>query len=58
MEGFAAVDFELARQILSRGVAALYLIAFVSSLNQFPPLCGEHGLLPAPRLLARAREAE
>ena len=51
MDGFAAVDFEFARQALQRGIAALYLVAFVSSLNQFRPLLGEHGLLPAPELL-------
>ncbi len=51
MDGFAAVDFGFAREILQRGIAALYLVAFVSSLNQFRPLLGERGLLPAPRLL-------
>ena len=51
MDGFAAVDFEFARQALQRGIAALYLIAFVSTLNQFRPLLGEHGLLPATDLL-------
>ncbi|MCR2810858.1 MULTISPECIES: lipase maturation factor family protein [unclassified Microbacterium] len=61
MDGFAAVDFEFARQVLQRGIAALYLIAFVSTLNQFRPLLGERGLLPATALLewaassARAR---
>lgn len=58
MDGFAAVDFELARQVLQRGVAALYLIAFLSSLNQFRPLLGERGLLPAPELLAWARSSD
>ncbi|MDY0908707.1 lipase maturation factor family protein [Microbacterium sp. CFBP9034] len=57
MDGFAAVDFEFARQVLQRGIAALYLVAFVSTLNQFRPLLGEHGLLPAPELLAWARDA-
>ena len=51
MDGFAAVDFEFARQVLQRGVAALFVVAFVSTLNQFRPLLGEHGLLPAPELL-------
>lgn len=51
MDGFAAVDFEFARQVLQRGTAALYVIAFLSTLNQFPALLGERGLLPAPRLL-------
>jgi hypothetical protein len=51
VDGFAAVDFGFAREVLQRGIAALYLVAFVSSLNQFRPLLGEHGLLPAPALL-------
>ncbi|WP_194421174.1 lipase maturation factor family protein [Microbacterium abyssi] len=51
MDGFAAVDFGFAREVLQRGIAALYLVAFVSTLNQFRPLLGERGLLPAPELL-------
>ncbi|MEI3843228.1 MULTISPECIES: lipase maturation factor family protein [unclassified Microbacterium] len=51
MDGFAAVDFGLAREVLQRGIAALYLVAFLSTLNQFRPLLGERGLLPAPELL-------
>lgn len=54
MDGFAAVDFGFAREVLQRGIAALYLVAFVSTLNQFRPLLGERGLLPAPELLAWA----
>jgi hypothetical protein len=57
MDGFAAVDFEFARQVLQRGIAALFVVAFTSSLNQFRPLLGENGLLPAPELLAWARSA-
>jgi hypothetical protein len=57
MDGFAAVDFAFARQVLQRGVAALFLVAFVSSLNQFRPLLGERGLLPATELLAWARSS-
>jgi hypothetical protein len=34
-----------------RGLAAIYLIAFVNVLRQFRPLLGEHGLLPVPRYL-------
>lgn len=51
VDGFAAVDFRFAREVLQRGIAALYLVAFISTLNQFRPLLGEHGLLPAPVLL-------
>jgi hypothetical protein len=57
VDGFAAVDFEFARQVLQRGIAALYVVAFLSSLNQFRPLLGERGLLPAPDLLAWARRS-
>ncbi|MGM7670231.1 lipase maturation factor family protein [Microbacterium sp. A93] len=52
----AAPDAEWARQILQRGVAALYLVAFISTLNQFRPLLGERGLLPATELLAAGRQ--
>lgn len=48
-----AEEFWLARGLLQRGLAALYLLAFVSALNQFRPLLGERGLLPVPRFLAR-----
>ncbi len=36
----------LTRFALQRGVAAIYLVAFVVALRQFRPLCGEDGLLP------------
>lgn len=55
MDWFSAGDFEFARQVLQRGVAACYLIAFVSAINQFPVLLGEHGLMPVPRFVARIR---
>lgn len=58
MDGFAAVDFEFARQVLQRGIAALFLVAFVSTLNQFRPLLGERGLLPASELLDWARTSK
>jgi hypothetical protein len=47
----AGDDYTVAREILERGVAAIYLIAFVSAANQFPALLGDHGLLPARRFL-------
>lgn len=58
MNGVAAVDFELARQVLQRGIAVLFLLGFLSTLNQFRPLAGERGLLPAPDLLDRAATVE
>jgi hypothetical protein len=45
----------LARSILERGLGAIYFVAFANAFFQFPALCGERGLDPAPRLLARAR---
>src|SRR5699024_9701646 len=44
MEWLAANDYVLAREILQRGVALIYLIAFISTLNQFRALAGERGL--------------
>ena len=48
-------DALLVRLVLQRGLAAIYLVAFVSALNQFPALLGEHGLLPVPRYVERTR---
>lgn len=50
----AGTDYAIAREILQRGVAALYVVAFLSAVAQFPALLGEHGLLPAPRFLRSA----
>ncbi|WP_369746358.1 lipase maturation factor family protein [Paenarthrobacter sp. AMU7] len=52
---FDARDYEFARQVLQRGTAALYLVAFLSTMNQFPALLGERGLLPVPAFLDMAR---
>ncbi len=35
-------------------MAAIYLVAFISALNQFRPLLGERGLQPVPAFLKRA----
>ncbi|WP_167044596.1 lipase maturation factor family protein [Salinibacterium sp. ZJ454] len=51
MDWLNANDYELARQVLQRGVAAIYLIAFLSTAAQFRALLGEHGLLPVTQLL-------
>ncbi len=45
----------MARYCFERALAAVYLLAFAVALNQFRPLLGEHGLLPAPAYLARHR---
>ncbi|WP_040783371.1 lipase maturation factor family protein [Nocardia pneumoniae] len=59
MECFTAPEYWLGRQVLTRGAAAIYLIAFITAARQFRALIGEHGMLPVPRLLARrsVREA-
>ncbi len=46
-------DLGLARLVLQRGLSAIYLLAFLSALNQFRALLGEDGLMPVPRFLAR-----
>lgn len=54
MDWFDADGYVLAREVLQRGVAAIYVIAFVSAVAQFPALLGERGLLPAPEFLRTA----
>lgn len=44
-------EFVFVRILLERGLAAIYIIAFLTALNQFRPLLGEHGLLPVPQFL-------
>jgi hypothetical protein len=55
MEWFAAPEYWLAREVVQRGVAAVYLIAFIAAGRQFRPLIGEHGMLPIPRFVARVK---
>jgi hypothetical protein len=55
MPEFPAPDYSIARLVIERGLAFIYLIGFVVAIRQFPALCGEHGLEPAPRFLARVR---
>jgi hypothetical protein len=40
------------RLLLQRGLALVYLIAFLVAVNQFVPLLGERGLLPVTRFVA------
>lgn len=44
-------DAWLARLVFQRGLALIYLIAFVSTAHQFRALIGEHGLTPAAKLV-------
>jgi Lipase maturation factor len=47
------------RWLFERGLAAIYLVAFIVTVNEFLPLAGERGLLPAATFLAEVpfREA-
>ncbi len=47
-----APEYWLGRLALERGIAVVYVIAFVAAARQFRPLIGEHGMLPVPRYLA------
>ncbi|MBV8529006.1 MAG: lipase maturation factor family protein [Candidatus Dormibacteraeota bacterium] len=55
MHWFSATDYWLGRFLFERALALIYLVAFVVALNQFRPLLGERGLLPAPALLRATR---
>src|ERR1051326_8537876 len=41
----------LVRLLVQRGIAAVYLIAFIVAANQFKPLLGERGLQPVSDFL-------
>jgi len=51
-------DTWLVRTLFLKGLAVIYLVAFVSALRQFRPLLGERGLLPVPEFLANVRFVE
>ncbi|WP_156252837.1 lipase maturation factor family protein [Pseudactinotalea terrae] len=50
---FWATDHHVSRLVLQRGIALVYVVAFVAVLRQFVPLLGERGLLPVPAYLDR-----
>ncbi len=50
-QGLFGSEYWLARFAFQRGLALIYLIAFLVALNQFRPLLGERGLLPVPQFL-------
>src|SRR6266404_1133114 len=54
MPDLTAPDYTIARLVIERGLALIYLIAFVVAARQFPALCGERGLQPASWILSRA----
>jgi hypothetical protein len=55
----APQGYWLARFVFQRGMALIYLIAFLVALNQFRPLLGERGLQPVPEFVRQVpfREA-
>ncbi|OBG68917.1 lipase maturation factor family protein [Mycobacterium sp. E3339] len=52
MGWFSAPEYWLGTEVLERGVAVVYLLAFVAAAAQFRALIGEHGMQPIPRFLA------
>ena len=46
-----APGYWLSRWLFERGLAVIYLIGFLVAVNQFIPLAGERGLLPAARFV-------
>lgn len=46
-------EYQIAKFILLKGLAVIYLIAFLNAFNQFPALLGEQGLLPLPSYMSR-----
>ncbi|TLW92202.1 lipase maturation factor family protein [Saccharomonospora piscinae] len=48
-----ADDYWSSRLLFQRLLAALYLVAFASALNQFRVLLGQRGLLPVPEFVRR-----
>ena len=53
MSWLRADDYWLARLLFQRGLAVIYLVAFVAARNQFRPLLGSNGMLPIPRFVQR-----
>ena len=53
MDLMASSDYDVAREVLARGLALVYLVAFLNVRNQFRALLGERGLLPVPAFLAQ-----
>jgi hypothetical protein len=52
MEWFTAPEYWFSRLVLERGIAGVYLIAFICAARQFRALLGAQGMLPIPRYLA------
>ncbi|PPJ22017.1 hypothetical protein C5E45_13050 [Nocardia nova] len=54
MQWFTAPEYWFAREVFQRGLAVVYLIAFVGAARQFRALIGAGGMLPVPAFLARS----
>ncbi|WP_052852697.1 lipase maturation factor family protein [Streptomyces avicenniae] len=53
MDWIADPDAWLSRLVLQRGLAVVYLMAFLSTVREFPALAGARGLTPADDLVRR-----
>ena len=51
MDWLDAPDYWLTRFVFERALGGIYLVAFLVAANQFRPLLGERGLLPAPEFI-------
>ncbi len=58
LELWSPGGYEVARWLLLRGVALVYLLAFLNALRQFRPLAGEDGLMPLDDYRSRWRFRE
>ncbi|UYP20001.1 lipase maturation factor family protein [Rhodococcus sp. Z13] len=52
MDWLDADGYTIGRLLVTRGLAALYVVAFLAALLQFRALIGERGILPVPQFLA------
>ncbi|MEE2034542.1 lipase maturation factor family protein [Rhodococcus chondri] len=48
MDWLDADGYTIGRLLVTRGLAAIYLVAFLAALLQFRALIGAHGILPVP----------
>lgn len=52
MDWLAAPESWWARLVMERGIAAVYVVAFLCAALQFRGLMGSHGMTPVPRFLS------
>ena len=53
MDLVPAPGYDIARLLVQRGVALVFVLAFASVLHEWRPLLGERGLTPVPRFVER-----